>query len=204
MRDSGNCVVADAVPVEPVSILKFPANREKNREFRQISPLCEILKADTRANSEACSEIPYVTEQGIISAEQGILVQEQGISPANTESLPNDVFGTYRLALVAMLVDAQMRVDIRLLEAAIGDPCVRALDGAVDQRVRPAIAMSSADRSYVRSGFLRVSTRIFAAPRRDNLRQDRDRNLVGGDGAEVEASRRLELGEPFRCNAPLR
>ena len=162
------------------------------------------MKADTRANSEACSEIPYVTEQGIISAEQGILVQEQGISPANTESLPNDVFGTYRLALVAMLVDAQMRVDIRLLEAAIGDPCVRALDGAVDQRVRPAIAMSSADRSYVRSGFLRVSTRIFAAPRRDNLRQDRDRNLVGGDGAEVEASRRLELGEPFRCNAPLR
>lgn len=37
--------------------------------------------------------------------------------------------------LVAMLVDAQLRVDIWLLEAAIGDPCVRALDGAVDQRV---------------------------------------------------------------------
>ena len=34
-----------------------------------------------------------------------------------------------------MLVDAQLRVDIRFLEAAIGDPCVRALDGAVDQRV---------------------------------------------------------------------
>ena len=187
----------------PSPFPKFPANREKNREFHQIGPLCKILKAATRADSKASSEIPYATEQGIISAEQGILVQEQGISPA-TESLPNDVFGTYRLALVAMLVDAQMRVDIRLLEAAIGDPCVRALDGAVDQRVRPAIAMSSADRSYVRSGFLRVSTRIFAAPRRDNLRQDRDRNLVGGDGAEVEASRRLELGEPFRCNAPLR
>jgi hypothetical protein len=27
------CVVADAVIIEPVSILKFPANREKNREF---------------------------------------------------------------------------------------------------------------------------------------------------------------------------
>jgi hypothetical protein len=37
--------------------------------------------------------------------------------------------------LVAMLVDAQLRVDIWLLEAAIGDPCVRALDGPVDQRV---------------------------------------------------------------------
>jgi hypothetical protein len=37
--------------------------------------------------------------------------------------------------LVAMLVDAQLRVDIRLLEAAIDNPCVRALDGAIDQRV---------------------------------------------------------------------
>ena len=27
-------MVADAVPVEPVSTTKFPANREKNREFR--------------------------------------------------------------------------------------------------------------------------------------------------------------------------
>jgi hypothetical protein len=43
------------------------------------------LKADTRANSKACSEIPYATEQGIISAEQGILAQEQGVLPAKTE-----------------------------------------------------------------------------------------------------------------------
>jgi hypothetical protein len=66
-------VVAYAVHVEPVSVAQFPANREKNREFRQIRPLCEIFKADTRANSEACSEIPCATEQGIISEEQGIL-----------------------------------------------------------------------------------------------------------------------------------
>ena len=52
-RDLGGCVVADAVPVEPVSTLKFPANREINREFCQIGPLGAILKADTRANSEA-------------------------------------------------------------------------------------------------------------------------------------------------------
>ena len=37
--------------------------------------------------------------------------------------------------LVAMLVNAQLRMDIRLLEAAIGNPCVRALDSAFDQRV---------------------------------------------------------------------
>jgi len=30
-------------------------------------------------------QIPYSTEQGIISAEQGILAQEQGISSAKTE-----------------------------------------------------------------------------------------------------------------------
>jgi hypothetical protein len=71
--------VADAVAVEPVSTLKFPANREINREFHRIRLIDAILKADTRAKSEACSEIPYAKEQGIISAEQGIPTQEQGI-----------------------------------------------------------------------------------------------------------------------------
>jgi len=78
-------LVADAVQVEPVSPARFPASREKNREFRQIRPLCEILKANTRAISKGFSQIPYATEQGIISAGQGILAQEQGISPAKTE-----------------------------------------------------------------------------------------------------------------------
>jgi hypothetical protein len=71
-------LVADAVLVEPVSNPKFPANRE----FHCIRPLGAILIADTRANSEACSEIPYATEQGIILEEQGILAREQGILPA--------------------------------------------------------------------------------------------------------------------------
>jgi hypothetical protein len=74
-------VVADTVQVEPVSPAEFPANREKNREFRQICPLCEILKADTRAISKAFSQIPYATEQGIISAEQGILGSGTGNFP---------------------------------------------------------------------------------------------------------------------------
>jgi hypothetical protein len=43
------------------------------------------LKADTRANSKAFSQIPCSTKQGIISAEQGILAQEQGVLPAKTE-----------------------------------------------------------------------------------------------------------------------
>jgi hypothetical protein len=62
-------VAADAIPVERVSTPKFPVNRE----FCRIRPLSAILKADARANSEACSEIPYATEQGNILEEQGIL-----------------------------------------------------------------------------------------------------------------------------------
>jgi hypothetical protein len=72
-------VAADAVVVEPVSTPKFPASREKNREFCQMCPLRAISKADTRANSKAFSQIPYAKEQGIISVEQGIPAQEQGI-----------------------------------------------------------------------------------------------------------------------------
>jgi hypothetical protein len=33
-------LAADAVTVEPVSTLKFPANREKNREFFNFGPDC--------------------------------------------------------------------------------------------------------------------------------------------------------------------
>jgi hypothetical protein len=76
MSEVPEFMVADAVAVEPVSTPEFPANREINREFHQIGPLCKILKADTRADSKASSEIPYATEQGIILAEQGILVYE--------------------------------------------------------------------------------------------------------------------------------
>jgi hypothetical protein len=72
-------MVADAVPVEPVSTVKFPANREINREFCQIRLLGAIFPADTRANSKAWSEIPYSAEQGIFAKEQGICPREQGI-----------------------------------------------------------------------------------------------------------------------------
>jgi hypothetical protein len=78
-------VVADAVAFEPVSTPKFPANREKNREFCRIRPLSAILKADTPAISETCSEIPYVTEQGNILEEQGIPAEEQGILLTKTK-----------------------------------------------------------------------------------------------------------------------
>jgi hypothetical protein len=102
--DLGDCVVADAVQVEPVSTPKFPANREKNREFYQIRALDAILKADTRANSEACSEIPYSTEQGIILAEQGISARDQGILSARIEIIAErDFRHKRRLAVMSTL-----------------------------------------------------------------------------------------------------
>src|SRR5450759_1044295 len=63
-------LAADAVVVEPVSTTKFPANREKNREFFN-SKHCSRLRWPTSPMiSMILSQIPYSTEQGIISAEQ--------------------------------------------------------------------------------------------------------------------------------------
>ena len=42
-------------------------------------------EVEALAGMPAWYEIPYATEQGIISAEQGILVQEQGIFPVKSE-----------------------------------------------------------------------------------------------------------------------
>jgi len=74
----------------PSPLAKFPANREINREFRKIRLLNPILNADTRTNSEPCTQIPYSTEQGIFAKEQGICAREQGIW---TRRFPDDVFG---------------------------------------------------------------------------------------------------------------
>jgi len=45
---------------------------------------------------------------------------------------------------------------------------------------------------------------MFAASRGDDLGQDRDCNLVGCDGAEIETRRRLEVRQTLSGNAPLR
>jgi len=71
-----DCVVAHAVQVEPVSIAEFPANREINRDIRQIGPREPISNPNTRAKLLTCGKIPYATEQAIILEEQGIRTQE--------------------------------------------------------------------------------------------------------------------------------
>jgi len=53
-RRVGNMVV-DALQIEPVSKLKFPANREINREFCRFRPLARFSAPNREANSVACS-----------------------------------------------------------------------------------------------------------------------------------------------------
>ena len=78
-------MVADAVVVEPVSTAKFPANREKNREFFNFRRASRLIWLTNPIISVTWSQISYSMEQGIISAEQGILAQEQGNLTAKTE-----------------------------------------------------------------------------------------------------------------------
>ena len=57
---------------------KFPANRENNREFCRIGPNYSILASIRRANSMACSQIPYAVEQGIFGGITGKFFQRTG------------------------------------------------------------------------------------------------------------------------------
>src|SRR5213080_2164727 len=58
--------------------LKFPANREINREFCKIRPSAAVSVSDQRADSMASSQIPYATEQGISKAISGNFSQITG------------------------------------------------------------------------------------------------------------------------------
>jgi hypothetical protein len=75
-------VAEDAVLIGPVSIVKFPASREINREFRRFGSFLRIRAVNQQANSMSCSQIPYASEQGIYWTEQGIFLLEQGIFSA--------------------------------------------------------------------------------------------------------------------------
>jgi hypothetical protein len=73
-------VVAEAVLIGPVSVPFFPANREKNREFRENrspEPISALLYP---AQSMPWKQIPYCVKQGTFSAEQAIVSAKQGSS----------------------------------------------------------------------------------------------------------------------------
>ena len=99
-------MVADAVQVEPVSAAKFPANREKNREFRKIVASRAPEIRNSGLGTGLLTQIPYSTEQGIILAEQGILTREQGILLTRARELdtsPDAIFATKRVWVMSAL-----------------------------------------------------------------------------------------------------
>src|SRR3981081_3554409 len=51
--------------------VKFPANREKNRQFLEIGPDKEIFAGIRGAKSIRCGQIPYATDQGTNLSKQG-------------------------------------------------------------------------------------------------------------------------------------
>jgi hypothetical protein len=60
-----DCVVADAVGIEPVSASQFPDNREIIREFCRIMLAVTASAADQPLDSMAYRKIPCAIEQGI-------------------------------------------------------------------------------------------------------------------------------------------
>jgi hypothetical protein len=54
-------MVADAVDVEPVSDPKFPANREKNREYCKIAASGTLEQANNDVVAGLPTQIPYST-----------------------------------------------------------------------------------------------------------------------------------------------
>src|SRR6187200_2688511 len=64
-------MVAHAVQVEPVSIAEFPANREINRDIRQIGSREPISIANTRAKLQTCGKISLRNRTGNYFGETG-------------------------------------------------------------------------------------------------------------------------------------
>ena len=104
-RDSGDCLVADAVLVEPVSTAKFPANREKNREFRKIVASRAPEIRNNGLGTGLLTQIPYSTEQGIILAEQGIFARTGNFITRAREldTSPDAIFATKRVWVMSAL-----------------------------------------------------------------------------------------------------
>jgi hypothetical protein len=61
---------------------KFPANREKNREFCDFNAVLRLGGSIGSMISDLSSQIPYTSEQGICCKEQGNIWEDQGIVAA--------------------------------------------------------------------------------------------------------------------------
>jgi hypothetical protein len=72
-------VAEDAVVSEPVSTSNSLLTGKLTGNFSNLGLFLRFWLLKRRANSMACSKIPYAMKQGIILTEQGIIFAEQGI-----------------------------------------------------------------------------------------------------------------------------
>ncbi len=96
-------LVADTVAVEPVSTAKFPANREKNREFFNFGPHRGLEHPMRPMILRLLSQISYSMEQGTFRKEQGFRLRNREFKPPKPKSSLDEVFGTYRRVATADL-----------------------------------------------------------------------------------------------------
>src|SRR3984957_6193806 len=89
-----DCLADEPVLGEPVSEARFPANREKNREFRENWAVWQKAARQNAAESVSCRIIPYKMKQGINSRRTGNLLSRAGncsVSHHGIDSAANEV-----------------------------------------------------------------------------------------------------------------
>ena len=88
----------EPVSGEPVSEARFPANREKNREFFDFGPFSRATVLKVVCNSGGYERIPYAAEQGNNSLDLGIVFPGTGnnykAGPAETRRFPRRWLGS--------------------------------------------------------------------------------------------------------------
>jgi hypothetical protein len=75
-----DCLAEDAVLIGPVSKPKFPANREKNREFCGFGPPARFSRPVSEQIQWLAAEFPTHPNREFLIAYQGKISKEQGIS----------------------------------------------------------------------------------------------------------------------------
>jgi hypothetical protein len=103
-----DCVVADALQIEPVSNLKFPANREINREFcRFRGPLARFSRPIAKRIQWLAAKFPTPKEQGIFGGLTGNSAERTGnlIERSGKLRTPIEVENLFLRSMVSIVAD---------------------------------------------------------------------------------------------------
>ena len=84
--------MADAVAFEPVSTLKFPANREINREFRQFAWWAQICTLTREQIQRLAVKFPTQPNREFLQKNREFVRANREFEPLYAERFPDDVF----------------------------------------------------------------------------------------------------------------